>query len=157
MRRLTTHIRRAHRDDQSGVALVEFALVLPLLLLIILGIFDFGRAINYWNDAQQMANEGARWAVVDRRPGGGSSLQDDIRRQASTAEFLNGSSSVTSPAKVCITFPNGTTVGSPVTVTVSAKYQWLPFLALGSTTTTFSSTATMRLERVPSVYGAGCA
>jgi Flp pilus assembly protein TadG len=149
---------RRGTGDESGVALVEFALVLPLLLLIILGIFDFGRAINYWNDAQQMANEGARWAVVDRRPGGGSSLQDDIRRQASTAEFLNGSSSVTRPAKVCISFPNGTSnVGDPVTVTVSATYQWLPFLALGMTTTTFSSTATMRLERLPSTYSAGCA
>ena len=86
--------------DQSGVALVEFALVLPLLLLVIFAIFDFGRALNYFNDGQQMANEGARWAAVNRLPGGGSSLQDAIRRQASTQELLNGSASVTSPRRV---------------------------------------------------------
>ena len=148
--------RRSRSDAESGVALVEFALVLPLLLLIIFGIFDFGRALNYMNDGQQMANEGARWAVVDRRPGGGSSLQDDIRRQASTKELLNGSSSVTSPAKVCISFPNGTAnVGDPVKVTVTSTYNWLPLLNLASTS--LSATATMRLERTPTVYSAGCA
>jgi Flp pilus assembly protein TadG len=152
--------RTRRGDRESGVALVEFALVLPLLLLIILGIFDFGRAINYWQDAQQMANEGARWAVVARLPNsGGGTLQNQIRQQADTAEFLNGSSSVTGKAKVCISFPNGTSnVGDPVTVTVSGTYQWIPFLALGATQTTFSSSATMRLERLPAgVYAAGCA
>jgi Flp pilus assembly protein TadG len=157
MRRLPGTPHRSRRHRESGVALVEFALVLPLLLLVILGIFDFGRAFNYFNDMQQMANEGARFAVVNQRPGGGSSLQDDIRQQASTAELLNGSTSVTQPAKVCISFPNGTTVGSPVTATVSAKYNWMPFLGLSITTTTISASATMRLERVPSVYSAGCA
>ena len=37
-------------DDESGQALVEFALVLPLLLLLVLGMVDFGKAYNYWND-----------------------------------------------------------------------------------------------------------
>ena len=147
-----------HRGrDESGVALVEFALVLPLLLVLILGIFDFGRAFNYWNDSQQMANEGARWAVVDRRPGGGSSLQSDIQQQASSAELRNGSSSVSSKAKVCVSFPNGApTVGDPVKVSVTATYNWLPFLGIGATSSTITSTATMRLERLPTVYSAGC-
>jgi Flp pilus assembly protein TadG len=157
MRRHSATPQSSRRHRESGVALVEFALVLPLLLLVILGIFDFGRAFNYFNDMQQMANEGARFAVVNQRPGGGSSLQDDIRHQASTAELLNGSTSVTQPAKVCISFPSGATVGKPVTVNVSAKYNWMPFLGLGITTTTISASATMRLERVPSVYSAGCA
>jgi Flp pilus assembly protein TadG len=157
MRRFPGTPSHVSRNRESGVALVEFALVLPLLLLIILGIFDFGRAFNYFNDMQQMANEGARYAVVNQRPGGGSSLQDDIRHQASTAELLNGSTSVTQPAKVCISFPNGATVGNPVTVNVSAKYNWMPFLGLGITSTTISASATMRLERVPSIYSAGCA
>ena len=39
--------------------MVEFALVLPILLLVLFGIFDFGRAINYWIDATHMSNEAA--------------------------------------------------------------------------------------------------
>lgn len=42
--------------DDAGAAAVEFALVLPLLLLVLFGIIDFGRAYN----AQQALNAGAR-------------------------------------------------------------------------------------------------
>ena len=58
--------RRAERE--SGQALVEFALILPLFLLIVVGIIQFGVALNFWLDMQRIANQGARWAVVDRYP-----------------------------------------------------------------------------------------
>ncbi len=51
------------RDD--GVAMTEFALVLPVLVLIIAGILSFGRVFFYWIEANHLANETARWAVVD--------------------------------------------------------------------------------------------
>ena len=50
---------------QRGQALVEFALILPLLLSIILGIFDFGTAFNYQNNMSQLANEAARYACCN--------------------------------------------------------------------------------------------
>ena len=59
-------------DPESGVALVEFAMVLPLLLILLLLILDFGRAINYWIDTTHLASEGARLAAVDKAPGGTS-------------------------------------------------------------------------------------
>jgi Flp pilus assembly protein TadG len=52
------------RRSESGQALVEFALVLPLLMLIVVGIIDFGFAFNQWNTAQNAAREGARIAAV---------------------------------------------------------------------------------------------
>src|SRR5919199_6301171 len=55
------------REDR-GVALTEMALVLPLLLLLILGMIDFGKAINYWIDNTHLANAGARLAVVNGNP-----------------------------------------------------------------------------------------
>src|SRR5688500_1037712 len=118
---------RARSED--GVALVEFALVLPLLLLLLFGMLDFGKAFNYWIDETHLANEGARWAVVDKNPGAGT-LQEYIRQQANTPELRDGgTSSVPSPMEVCISFPNGTAaVGDPVHVSVSATYNWLPFL-----------------------------
>src|SRR5213592_3080182 len=51
--------------DERGVALVEFALVLPLLLLVVLGIVDFGKAFGYKNQETHLANEAARYAVVN--------------------------------------------------------------------------------------------
>jgi Flp pilus assembly protein TadG len=141
------------------VALVEFALVLPLLLVLLLGMLDFGKAFNYWIDQTHLANEGARWAAVNKNPGSGT-LQEYVRSQANTAELRDGgTASVPGPIEICISFPNGTSqVGDPVRVTASASYNWLPFLGdqVGITSTSISASATMRLEAVPSVYSAGC-
>lgn len=151
--------RLAGRNPEEGAALVEFALVLPVLLVLLLGMLDFGKAFNYWIDQTHLANEGARWAAVNKNPGGGS-LQQYVRSQANTPELRDGgTASVAGPIQICITFPNGTSqVGDPVRVTASTTYNWLPFLGsrLGIAQTTMTASATMRLEAAPSVYGAGC-
>ena len=145
--------------SEEGVALVEFALVLPILALLLFAMIDFGKAFNYWIDETHLANEGARWAVVDRNPGGGS-LQQYLVDQATTAELRNGgTASVANPAEVCNSFPSGTSnVGDPVLVTVSATYNWLPIIGnrIGVTQTTISGSSHMRLEAVPTNYSAGC-
>jgi Flp pilus assembly protein TadG len=144
---------------EEGTALVEFALILPILALLLFAMLDFGKAFNYWIDETHLANEGARWAVVNRNPGGGS-LQQYILPQATTAELRNGgTASIASPAQVCITFPNGTSnVGDPVQVTVSATYHWLPILGsrIGITQTAITGSSNMRLEALPTNYAAGC-
>jgi Flp pilus assembly protein TadG len=141
------------------VSLVEFALVLPLLLVLLLGMLDFGKAFNYWIDETHLANEAARWAVVNKNPGPGT-LQQYVQQQADTPELRDGgTSSVPSPLQICISFPSGTAnVGDPVHVTASATYNWLPFLGtrLGITSTTITGSSTMRLEAQPTNYGAGC-
>jgi Flp pilus assembly protein TadG len=145
--------------QESGAALVEFALVIPVLLVVLLAMLDFGKAFNYWIDETHLANEGARWAVVDQNPGAGT-LQNYIQQQATTQELrAGGTGSVPDAAQVCISFPSGTSrVGDPVNVSVSTTYNWLPFLAdhIGVGSTTISGSATMRLEAVPTQYGAGC-
>jgi len=150
--------------DESGAALVEFALVLPLLLLLLFGLLDFGKAFNYWIDETHLANAGARWATVNNNPGSGT-LQQYILSQADTPELrTGGTSTVPSAAQVCISFPtnaqSGTSgqVGDPVQVTVSTEYNWLPFVGnrLTSTHVTLTGSATMRLEAKPTSYGAGC-
>jgi hypothetical protein len=48
-----------------GQGLVEFALVLPLFLLIILALFDTGKGVYSFNTISQAAREGARLAAVE--------------------------------------------------------------------------------------------
>jgi hypothetical protein len=144
--------------DDRGVALVEFALVAPLLFVILFGMLDFGRAFNYWIDSTHLANEGARWAVVNKNPGSGT-LQAYIQQQADTGELRSGgSAALPDPLRVCISFPSGGAVGQPVLVTASATYHWLPFLSdrIGVLATTVTGSSTMRLEAVPTNYSAGC-
>lgn len=156
LRRLS---RRA--GSEEGVALVEFALILPVLALMLFAMLDFGKAFNYWIDETHLANEGARWAVVNKNPAASGTLQSYIRQQANTPELRNGgTTSLADPVRVCIDFPNGTTnVGDPVRVTLTANYRWLGLITSETslTQTTITGSATMRLEAKPTTYAAGCA
>ena len=152
-----THIFRTLRRNQSGVAMAEFALILPILMTLLFGLLDFGKAFNYWIDETHLANEGARWAVVNKNPGS-DTLQTYIQQQATTAELRDGgTASVGAPLEVCISFPAGTAkVGDPVHVTATATYTWLGILGVGVLDTTVVGSATMRLEALPTNYEAGC-
>ena len=129
--------RRSALADQRGVALIEFALVLPMILLILLGMIDVGKAVNYWNDETHLANE------------------------ADSAELRNGGTgSVSSPGvQICIWFPNNTNsaddpardhaIGDPVQVIVHAQYNWLAYLVGKGLPvhSDLSASSTMRLEQ----------
>jgi hypothetical protein len=49
--------------------MVEFALILIPLLILVVGIIQFGIGLNFWLDEQRISNQGARWAVVNSWPG----------------------------------------------------------------------------------------
>ena len=140
--------------NEAGAALVEFVLVLPLVLVLLLGMLDLGKAFNYWIDENHLAHEGARFAAVNKNPGPGASLQESIKSQADTDELR-------SALQVCISFPGsgGAVVGEPVEVKVSSTYTFLGFIAdrLDVTDKTISTTSTMRLERPPTNLTPGCA
>jgi len=58
-------IRR--RPKQRGQALVEFALVIPIFVLLLFGLLDVGRLVYVNNAVAQGAREGARWGAVQGR------------------------------------------------------------------------------------------
>jgi Flp pilus assembly protein TadG len=159
MTHLKTHIQSLFRNE-DGAALVEFALVLPLLLVLLLGMVDLGKAYNYWIDETHLSHTAARWAAVNKNPGPGATLQQSIRGEADTDELKNGGTdSIANPVQVCVSFPNGTSnVGDPVKITVSADYNFLSFLTSqsGLTAKTITGSSTMRLEAVPTNFSAGC-
>jgi Flp pilus assembly protein TadG len=147
--------------DEEGVALVEFALVLPMLLLLLFGMLEFGKAFNYWLDANHLANEGVRYAVVNRNPSTtpGESLQDWVRLQGDTNEFRNGgTNAVPSATQVTVCYPDGAAAddsGDPIRVKVSLTYNLLPFISskIGIGQVTLVGTATQRIERPRDTIG----
>jgi hypothetical protein len=54
----------AARPKSRGQALVELAIVLPVFLVLLMGIFDLGRVIWARNSLENAAREGARYAIV---------------------------------------------------------------------------------------------
>ena len=131
--------RRLH--SESGQTVVEFALVIPLLCILVLVFVDFGKAMNYWIEATHTANEGARLASVNidvtqppYNAAGASSLQQYIQKELATKELQSGST-----VSICSTG----TEGSPVSVQIAYPYHWIPFIG---GTLMIKATATMRLE-----------
>jgi Flp pilus assembly protein TadG len=146
---------RTFARRQSGAAVVEFAVLVPLLLLLVLGMADFALAMNTYNNETQLANQGARLAVVNKNPGPGT-LQNYIKSQGDTND-------ITTNATVGICFPDGNaTIGHPVEVTVSVVHTFLPYLKnvlpAHVASKTITGKAVMRLEQNATVYSAnGCA
>lgn len=53
------------KKQEEGQALVEFALIAPILILLIVGVFEFARAWQSYQVITDAAREGARLAVID--------------------------------------------------------------------------------------------
>src|SRR5207245_7628740 len=95
-RRVPRRLRAALRTrvaDERGQALPEFVLVLPILLLVLFGIVQFGLALNSTNDETHLANEVARYAIINENPGGAEALQQWAKQQGDN-NFLTGSGTI---------------------------------------------------------------
>ena len=135
-------MKRINPRREDGVAMTEFALIVPVFLLIVAGLLAFGRVFFYWIETNHMASETARWAVVDRNPyGPGQTLQQHAAESA-TVEFE-------SDVAVCIDFPGKTLttaeLGDPVRVRIQKPFNFVPILGMG--TVTIRGSSTMRIER----------
>ena len=111
---------------QKGAEIVEFALVLPLLLLILFGIMEFG--IVFFDKAiiTNASREGARAGVVSRSP---VLSNDDITTIVNnySVGLVSFSSSVASPVVTMTT----TTIAAEQFLTVKVEYSYT-FLVLGN-------------------------
>jgi Flp pilus assembly protein TadG len=100
------------RNPESGVALIESAFVLPLLLVLTMGMLDFGRAFHTKSVLDQAAREGARIAVV---------TSPDADLVTDKVNEVLASSGVTA-SSVQITGPNASKM---VTVTVTTTFTFI--------------------------------
>ncbi|HOY44914.1 MAG TPA: TadE/TadG family type IV pilus assembly protein [bacterium] len=94
---------------QEGQSLVEFALVIPIFLLLLFGIIEFGRIWETMNTMTGAAREGARVAAV---------TAPDVSRSRAAALRLLGGVTLTG-LSVSVSGPGGS---NEVTVTVSGTY-----------------------------------
>jgi Flp pilus assembly protein TadG len=102
-------IARVVACRERGQAVVEFALIVPLLVLLTMGMVDFGRVFYSYEALANAAREGARYCALN--PGNASGTQSRVNGE------VNGTvASVT--ASGCTNQPRG----QPVTVTVTAPF-----------------------------------
>jgi|1186.fasta_scaffold20544_4 Flp pilus assembly protein TadG len=109
----TTH----RRNRQQGQALVEFAILLPVLLLLLLGIVQFGLAFNNYIQVTSAAREGARKASVSRSLGSAAATTAARTAAKGAAPGLSLQDS-----QITVTAPGAWVQGTEVQVTVRYPY-----------------------------------
>src|SRR5437773_2577458 len=125
---LSTSKRRMSIFDwtpRRGAAVVEFAVVAPLLILIAFGIIEFGRAMMVQQLMTNGAREGARKAVLN------GATTTDVNR---TIDNYMANSGITGYTKQITPDPATAQAGTGVKVTVSVPYSsvtWIPIAAVG--------------------------
>lgn len=137
-------IRRRKKDEGKGQALVEFALIVPIFLILLFAIVDFGMGFYSWITVTNAAREGARLGAV-------LATQQEIETRVYDSVSLPDEAT-----KMTVTVTNAQgQPGESVVVKVDYDYDLITPLAglvqfvSGNTigpTLTFSSTAEMRLE-----------
>ena len=116
--------------NEKGAAAVEFALILPILVMIVFGIFQFGIAFNNWIALTHAAREGARLAAV------GQFTEQRVRESAPSVQIQT----------ITVTGLGGK-IGEPVTITVVGNVLNLEIPLVGSWPIQLTSTAVMRKEQ----------
>ena len=141
---------RSHYKKAGGQAIIEFVLILPVLLLLLLGVFDFACAIRANNAIDNMSREGANLASRTQL-----AQQDIMNALAATAQPLN----MQSNGMIYITVLNGVSGGDP---TIQNQYAWsgsqlsdMPVSKLGTPASpTTHSLATLNLQTGQTVNAA---
>jgi Flp pilus assembly protein TadG len=124
-------------QDEGGQAVVEFALVLPILLAIVTAIFSFGIIFKNYLTLVDAVRNGARVAAVSRSA-------SDPATTAKTAVVNAGSDLGLTTSNVTVN-PGPWTAGSSVTVTASYPYT-ISVFGIAVTTGSLTSSTTVRVE-----------
>lgn len=115
--------RRVLRLDPRGQSLVEFAISLPVVLLMILFGIDFGRVFLGWVTLNNAVREAANFAAINptawTAPGNPAAQAEYVRLVTTESANINCTLPGTLPDP---TFPNGTGIGSPVLVAVTCQF-----------------------------------
>jgi Flp pilus assembly protein TadG len=136
--RTHTHKIWSRLQCQGGQAFVEFVIVLPVLVMLVLGICQFGLAFYNYLSITDATRVGARAAAVKRTNDPCGAAQTAIQSTVTVAQWSKVSASF-----ACET-PEGTDAGDPIKISVEYPYAiGLPgFSASGDLT----ASATERLE-----------
>jgi len=151
---------KRRRERESGQALVEFALILPLFLMIVVGIIQFGVGLNFWLDLQRITNQGARWVAVNcgqsaSNPGSDPCVAKDGTVdivEALRQEVLSGGNNPT--VEVCwVAAATAPKAGDAVRVKLKTDYVFLGITGFLNDNSglrmDLNADATMRLELAP--------
>ena len=125
-------LRNKNFKKEKGASAVEFALILPVFIVIIFAILQFGIVFNNWIALTYAAREGVRLAAVDEYD------ESIVRQRVPTAKIET----------IEVVWPLEKEIGEPVTVNVTGKVFNLDIPFLSSKAVSLTSSATLRIEYI---------
>ncbi|WP_175775015.1 TadE/TadG family type IV pilus assembly protein [Burkholderia anthina] len=139
---------RLRRRAERGSTIVEFALIASILIMLLVGIFEFGRVLFYWGTASEAVRLGARTAIIC-----------DVN-SAGVAKRVTSMLPLLADANVSVTYtPSGCDVTSCTFVTVSVTNvtvkTMIPFVKVAVTMPPFTTTLP-RESLTSSTGGSAC-
>jgi len=124
--------------NEKGANAVEFAIILPILIMLVFGIFQFGIAYNNYITITHAAREGARLAAVDLDPYDHDPLKDIIIERAYPIPITRDD--------ITISHPPDPKIGDPVEVEITYNIT-VEIPLVGSWDIPLTSKGIMRLEQ----------
>jgi hypothetical protein len=117
------------RRATAGIATVEAVIVLPVMLMLVFGIAEFGISFTRWNSLTNAVREGARAGVVFRSPCDAGSVEELVRKTVSDFAASSG----VEPGDISFPLINGVEgvygacdgSGTQLTVAASVKYDFV--------------------------------
>lgn len=108
--KIMTIIKKIHRNDK-GQSMVEMAIILPVLLLILFAIFEFGRILGAYMLIHDLARDGVRYGVVGMSD---QSIKDHIMEHDSFLSISSDDINIT---------PSIRSLGSALTVGIDYEIE----------------------------------
>ena len=134
-------ITRKQRDSKrSGAAALETALVMIPMVMLLFGVFEYGRLLMDWNLLNNAAREGCRYALVNNTA---STINTDVKnvvlsKMTGRDASFTGFTVAMSGTHLGVSTPiNNLVPGDMITVSVSGQYKFLniiPFITMPTLT-----------------------
>jgi Flp pilus assembly protein TadG len=119
-------MKKFNHSRQRGQTLVEFAIVIPIFLLLAVVIFDFGRAVYYYNAIHNAAREGARYGAVNYLIVDGENTADEAGMKGATKNYAIGLGLSDSNVEAGLGIPENAGGTENPTVEVIVSYCFVP-------------------------------
>lgn len=118
-------LRRRNGTKTRGQTLVEFALILPVFILVLMGILDLGRAVYYNATLSNAAREAAREGIVDQTCSHilARAQQRSVGMQSAVATVRWTNPSGTTTTRSCSPVSGTATIGDLTKVTVGYEFR----------------------------------
>lgn len=151
-------MRRTSNKRRRGAALMEAGLVMPVVLLFLFGIFEYGRYLMTLHSYNNAAREGVRYALANTQPitiSGNTSANTDQAVKDALTKYLAGQQLTAQDIQVYKSDANGNNIGAwtgakfgeRICVKVTGQYEFAgPMMLLLPSSIPFTSKVVMRSE-----------